>query len=95
METIKDILNFCTEAIFYDYENGSFTDKLSLVHRCVIDNFTNTVDPSRICIILSEIDDMILKIINKNIKDILENVYNLRNNVIYMVSFKKVAEEES
>ena len=29
METIKDILNFCNEALFYDYEIGSITEELN------------------------------------------------------------------
>ena len=39
METIKDILNFCNDAIFYDYTNVGITCELNQVRRCIINNF--------------------------------------------------------
>ena len=39
MKTIKDILNFCNAAIFYDYENDGIIEELSRVRKCIIDSF--------------------------------------------------------
>ena len=93
METIKDILNFCNEALFYDYEIGAITEELNDLRRCIISNFQNNVPPNRICIALSEIDEMILKIINNDTEDILKHISKLRNNIIYMISFNKTVED--
>ena len=33
MKTIKDILNFCNNALFYDYENDGIIEELSRVRK--------------------------------------------------------------
>ena len=37
---------------------------------------------------------MILKIFNNEIDNILNNVHDLRENIIYMISFEKTAKED-
>ena len=39
METIKDILNFCKAAVFYDYTNIGITCELNQVRKCIINSF--------------------------------------------------------
>ena len=35
METVKDILNFCNAAVFYDYTNIGITCELNQVRKCL------------------------------------------------------------
>ena len=39
METVKDILNFCNAAVFYDYTNIGITCELNQVRECIINSF--------------------------------------------------------
>ena len=89
METKKDILNFCNDAVFYDYKNKGIICDLNDVRNCLIDIFHKTIPNSRILITLSIIDDIILKIHDKKIENINEDIHNLRGNIIYMLSFEK------
>ena len=42
MKSIKDLLNFCNELLFHDYDNEEVIDKLSLARERVIDIFHQT-----------------------------------------------------
>ena len=39
MESVKDILNFCKDAIFYDYTDIRITCELNQVRKCIINSF--------------------------------------------------------
>ena len=71
METVKDKLNFCNAAVFYDYTNISITCELKQVRRCIINSFYKAIPDSRIRVSLFIIGDIILKISNNDI----ENLY--------------------
>ena len=43
---------------------------------------------------LSIIDDIILKINNYDVENILENIHDLRENILYMLSFEKTVIDE-
>ena len=43
--------------------------------------------------ILSLIDDIILKLHNKDLEGIKDDMYDVRENVMYMLSFEKFVEE--
>ena len=83
METIKDILNFCNDAIFYDYKNIGTTQELNQVRKYIINSFYKTIPDSRIRVSLSIIDDTILKINNNDIENFIENNHDLRENIFY------------
>ena len=36
METIKDILNLCNDAVFYDYKKLGIIEELNRVRKCII-----------------------------------------------------------
>ena len=59
MESVKDVLNFCNDAVFYDYTNIGITCELNQVRKCIINSFHKTIPDSRIRVILSIIDDII------------------------------------
>ena len=94
METVKELLNFCNAAVFYDYTDIGITCELNQVRKCIINTFYKTIPDSRIRVSLSIIDDIILKINNKDIEDILENIDDLRENILYMLSFEKPVRDE-
>ena len=93
METVKDILNFCNDAVFYDYKNIGIICELNQVHKCIINSFHKTIPYSRILVSLSIIDDIILKINGNKIENILENIHDLRENIIFMLSFEKTVND--
>ena len=39
METVKNILNFCNAAIFYEYTNIGITCELNQVRKCIVNSF--------------------------------------------------------
>ena len=91
METIKDILNFCNAAVFYDYTNTRIICELNQIRKCIINSFFKTIPHTRILVSLSIIDDIILKINDNDIEDIIENIHDLRGNKLYMLSFEKTS----
>ena len=90
METIKDILNFCNAAVFYDYTNIGIRVELNQVRKCIINTFYKTIPDSRTPVSLSIIDDIILKINNNDTK----NIHDLRENILYMLAFEKLIRDE-
>ena len=90
MKTIKDILIFCNAAIFYDYENDGIIEELSRVKKCIIDSFFKTIPNTTLLTSLNLIDDIILKINVIDIENIIDNIHDLRENIIYMLSFEKL-----
>ena len=94
MKTIKDILDFCNRAIFFDYNNLGCIEDFNSVRKFIINRFHESIPDSRIIIVLSIIDEMLLKIFNNEIDDILKDVHNLRENIMYMISFERTVKDE-
>ena len=63
METVKDILNFCNDAVFYDYKKTGIIEEINQVYKCIINRFYKTIPYTRIIVSLSIIDDIFLKFI--------------------------------
>ena len=94
METVEDILNFCNDAVFYDYKYIGIIEELNQVYKCVINRFFKTVPYTRILINLSILDDIILKNHSNEIGNIREIIHNLRGKIIYTLSFEKIVNDE-
>ena len=94
METVKDLLNFCNDAVFYDYKNIGIICELNPVRTFIINRFYKTIPDGRIRVSLSIIDDIILKITDNGIENILQNIHDLRENILYMLSFEKFIRDE-
>ena len=88
METIKDILNFCNAAIFYDYENEGITEELNQVRKYIFNSFYKTIPNTTILVSLAIIDDVILKINDNDIENFNDIIHDLRENILYMLSFE-------
>ena len=95
METIKDILNFCNAAIFYNHKNVGITEELNQVRKYIINSFYKIIPNTTILVSLSIIDDVILKIIDDDIENINDNIHDLRENILYMLSFEKLIKDNN
>ena len=93
METVKDLLNFCNDAVFYDYKNIGIICELNTVRTFVNNRFFKTIPYTRILVIFSIIDDIILKINHNEIENILVVIHILRENILYMLSIGKTAKD--
>ena len=72
IKTIKVILIFCNCAIYFDYKNIGTVIQLNDVCKCTFENFNDTVPKSKIIESQSIIDDMILKINENAIENIVD-----------------------
>ena len=88
------MLNFCNDAVFYDYKNIGIISELNPVRTFIINRFYKTIPYTRILVSLSIIDDIILKINSSDIENILDDVHSLRENILYMLSFEKTVNDE-
>ena len=95
MKTIKDIWNFCNAAIFYNYENDGIIEELSRVRKCIIDKFFETIPNTTLLTSLNLIDDIILKLNDNDIENIIDNFHDLRENIIYKLSFEKLIKDNN
>ena len=94
METTKDLLNFCNDAVFYDCKNVEIICELNPIRTFIINRFYKTIPYTRILVSLSTIDDIILKIKSGDIENILDDIHNLRENILSMLSFEKTVNDE-
>ena len=94
MENVKDIINFCNDAIFYDYTNIGIICELNQVRKCITNCFYKTIPHTRNLVSLSIIDEINLKNNNNDIENIIENIHDLRENILYMLSFEKLVTHE-
>ena len=94
METVKDLIEFTNDAVFFDYKNIGIICELNLVRTFIINRFYKTIPYTRILVSLGIIDDIILKINSGDIENILDDFHNLSENVIYMLSFEKTVNED-
>ena len=94
METVKDKISFCNAAVFYDYTNIGITCELNQVRKCINNSFYKTIPHSRILVCLSITADIILRNNNNDIDNTIENIHDLRENILYMLSFEKLVRDE-
>ena len=94
METGKDLLNFCNDAMFYDYKDIGIICELEPVRTFIIFRFYKTFPHTRIFVTLGIFDDIILKISNDDIENILNDINELRENILYMLSGEKTIRDE-
>ena len=90
---MKGILSFCNHAIFYNHENIGVVEELNQVRKYIIKSFNKTIPHTMIIATLSIIDDIILKIHDNDIENFIENIHDLRENILYMLSFEKLIKD--
>ena len=94
METVKDSLNFCNAAIFHDYKSIGITCELNQVRKYIITSFYKTIPYSGILVSLSIKDDIMLKIHDNDIENIIQTIHDLRENILNMLSFENLVIDE-
>ena len=94
MKTDKDMLNFFNEFIFMDNSCYGVNIEVDILRKYIINRFHKTIPATRILTVLSIIDDIILKIFNKDLEGVQDKMYDVRENVMYMLSFEKVVEDD-
>ena len=67
---------------------------MNQVRKGIISSFYKTIPYSRILVSLSIIDDISLKINNNAVERIIENLHDLREIILYMLSFEKLIRDE-
>ena len=67
---------------------------MNQVRKCKINSFYRTIPHTRIYASLSIIHDIILKFNKNDIEKILENIRDLGENILYMLSFEKLVRDE-
>ena len=88
METDNDMLKLFAEFTFLDHSEGGIDVNVNILRKYITNKFHKAVPASRILITLSLIDHIILKLHNKDL-----DLYSVRENVLYMLSFEKFVEE--
>ena len=91
METVKD---FYFAAIFYDYKNIGIIEELKQTCKCLINNFHETTPVTRILLTLSITAIVILENHDIDIENVIENIHDLRANLLYMIRFEKVVKDD-
>ena len=89
MESDKVMFKFFNEFIFLDLFEVGNDVKVNDLRKYIINRFCKTITHSRIVTTLSLIDDVILKLHVKNLEGIQDDMYSVRENVMYMLSFEK------
>ena len=67
---------------------------MNQVRKCIINSFYGTIPDSRVRVSWSIIDDITLKIHENDIENIIENIHDLRKNILCMISFEKLVRDE-
>ena len=78
METDKDMFKFFNDFIFLAHSEVEVTENVNVLRQFTIGGFQKAVSPSRVPITLSLIDDIILKLQNKNLEKIQDDMYSVR-----------------
>ena len=90
MDTIKEISTICNESHWYDYENMG---ELNSLRKYLIDYFYDSIPQETLLISLNIIDNIILKIYDNDTQEINNDIFKLREQILYMLSFEKVVED--
>ena len=88
MKTDKEMFEFFNEFIFLDHSEGVINEEINILRKYIINRFHKTVPASRMLTVLSLIDDIILKLYNKDLERIQNDMYDLRENVLYILSWE-------
>ena len=85
MESIKELLNFCNELLFYDFDNVEIADKMNLTRECIIDIFHQTTPTKTILESLFLTDYITMGIYNYNDdgrEELDRHIYELREKIL-------------
>ena len=95
MDSNEDMFKIFNEYVFLVHSEGGNDVKVNVLRKYIIHRFHNTITSSRILTTLSLIDDIILKLHCRNLEGIQDDMYSVRENVMYMLSFEKFVDEDT
>ena len=93
MKTVENLLEFTNDAVFYDYKNVGIICEMNPVRTFIVNRIYKTIPYTRILVSLSIFEDIILKFSNNEIEKTPDDIHKLRENILYMLSFEKTANE--
>ena len=93
MDTDKVMFKFFNEFIFLNHLEVGVDVNVKVLRKYIINRFHNIIPPTRILTTVSLINDIILKLYDKNLEGIQDDMYFVRENVMYMLSFEKFVYE--
>ena len=94
MESDKDLFNFFNEFTFLDHLEVGVDVNVNILRKYTINRFHESIPSIRILTTLSFLDDVFLKLKYKHLEGIQDDdMYDVRENVMYMVSFEKTVDE--
>ena len=67
---------------------------MNQVRKSIFNGFYKTIPHSRILVSLSILYNVILKINENDIENFTENIHDLREDILYMLSFEKMIKDE-
>ena len=65
------------------------------MRKYIINSFYKTIPNTTLLTSLSTIDDTILKINDNDIENFIDNLQDLRENILYMLSFEKLIKDNN
>ena len=89
------MFKFFNEFIFLDHSKIGVDVKVNVLRKYIINGFHEAIPASKILTIISLIDDIIFKLQYKNLEGIQYDMYDVRENLMYMLSFGKFVEEDT
>ena len=90
MKTIEDMMSFCSAAVLFDHEKEGIIEEFDLLRSCIIKNFRTRTPAKKVLVSLAIIDEIILKISDHDDDNIIGNINDLRQYILYMRSFMKL-----
>ena len=94
MENDKGMFKFFKEFIFLNDLEVGVDVKINVLRKCIKNRFHESVPSSRILTTLSLLDYVILKVYDKNLEGIQDDMYSKREIVLYMLSFENFVDEK-
>ena len=93
MECTKNMFKFFNEFIFLDQSETGVDVKVNVLRKYITNGFHKTIPPTRILTTLPRIDDIISKLHDENLGGIQDDMYSVRENVMYMLSSERFLDE--
>ena len=87
------MFNFFNEFFLFDHFEVGVNVNFNVLRKYITKRFLETIPSGRILPTLSLLDDVNLKLHDKNLEGIQDDMYSVRENVMYKLSFEKFVNE--
>ena len=92
MKTIKEVLNFCNEFLFYDLYSIERVIEINLVRDCVISVLSNCdfITEDKTIRVQSVIDDISLMVIDGNVEILIQEKKYFESSIFTIVMLRAI-----